>query len=301
MPASQEKYRFFAKLLLFFAIFAVVAALVPALATLRIRTYNYALPPGTRILFVGDSHIAQGVDDSVIPGAYNSSVSADTYLSAYLRLKLLLRDNPQIESVFLGVSPYSISRGSDETLFRPSLVTMKVPYYLPHFGAEEWRLYLTRAPKDFLRAVFLSPSAYLRSSKLTNKKYFKKLGAFNPRERCSLEMAIAASDTLEKPLFWGCKSELDYLEKIRELCEQRGVRLVFLNTPIFHAERYLNLDHYYSTLRERFPNVELWDYMNLDVPDNCREDINHLNAFGAKRFAHLLAERIAEERRETAE
>ncbi len=293
MSEIDAKNRFFAKLLLFFACFAIVAALVPALAALRIRTYSYALPPDKKILFVGDSHIAQGVDDAEIPGAFNSSVSADTYVSAYLRLRLLLRDNPQIDTVFLGVSPYSISRGSDETLFRPSLVAMKVPYYLPHFGEDEWTLYLERAPKDFLRAVFLSPSTYLRSSKLSNKKYFKKLGGFNPRENRSLAKAVAATETLEKPLFWGCEAELTYLEKIRALCENRGIRLIFLNTPIYSAEKYLNVSHYYETLRERFSDIELWDYMDLDVPDDCREDVNHLNAFGAKRFAKLLATRIA--------
>lgn len=293
MTELDAKNRFFAKLFLFLACFAAVAALVPALSSLRIRTYSYALPPDKKILFVGDSHIAQGVDDTEIPGAFNSSVSADTYVSAYLRLRLLLRDNPQIETVFLGVSPYSISRGSDETIFRPSLVAMKVPYYLPHFGKDEWTLYLSRAPKDFLRAIFLSPSTYLRSSKLTNKKYFKKLGAFNPRERCSLAKAIAATETLEKPLFWGCEAELNYLGKIRALCESRDVRLIFLNTPIFRAEKYLDVAHYYTTLRERFAEIDLWDYMNLAVPDDCREDVNHLNAFGAKRFAKLLAARIA--------
>lgn len=293
MNAPDAKNRFFAKLLLFLACFAAVAALVPALAALRIRAYSYALPPEKTILFVGDSHVAQGVDDAEIPGAFNSSVSADTYVSAYLRLRLLLRDNPQIETVFLGVSPYSISRGSDETIFRPSLVAMKVPYYLPHFGAEEWELYLRRAPKDFLRAIFLSPSTYLRSSKLSNKKYFKKLGGFNPRENRSLAKAVAATETLEKPHSWGCEAELAYLEKIRALCGNRGTRLIFLNTPIFHAEKYLDVSHYYATLRERFADVELWDYMNLDVPDECREDVNHLNAFGAKRFAKLLSARIA--------
>lgn len=295
MPTSKARNHFFKRLVLFALIFAGVAILIPGTAGLKMKSHKFNLPDRQTILFIGDSHIAQGVDDSVIPGAFNSSVSADSYLTAFLRLKLIIRDNPQIHTVFLGVSPYSISQGSDETIFRPSLVAMKVPYYAPHFEKEEVLAYLKRTPKDFFRSIFLSPTNYLRKSKLQNKKYFKKLGDFNPRPFKSLEKAIANTQTLEKPHSWGNYYELTYLKKICALCKNSNVDLIFLNTPIYNAEQYLDIPYYYATLKNSFSEIECWDYMNLSVPDEYREDINHLNEQGARFFAQILAERIKRE------
>lgn len=293
MNTQKSKNRFFRNLLLFFGFFCIAAFCVPAVAVWKMRTHTFTLPENTEILFLGDSHIAQGVDDSIIPNAFNSSVSADTYLTGFLRLELLLRDNPNIHTVILGVSPYSLSKGADETMFRPSLISMKVPYYLPYFGREEWKLYLSRDAKNFLRSVFLTPSEYLRSSKLSNKKYFKKLGKFNPRPYQSLDKAIAGTKTLEKPASWGNSAELDYLEKICILCREKNIRLIFLNTPIYNAKKYLDTDNFYRLHKEHFPEIELWDYMNLEIPDAHREDINHLNEQGAREFSKLLITRLA--------
>lgn len=293
MDAQKAKNRFFKKLLLFLGLFCATASCIPTIAIWKMHTHTFPIPENPKILFLGDSHIAQGVDDSIIPDAFNSSVSADTYLTGFLRLKLLLRDNPSIHTVVLGVSPYSLSKGADETMFRPSLISMKVPYYLPHFGIDEWHLYLSRDAKNFLRSVFLAPSEYLRSSKLNNKKYFKKLGKFNPRPYQSLERAIAGTETLEKPTFWGNSAELDYLKKICILCQKKNIRLIFLNTPIYNAKKYLDTDNFYSLLKEHFSEIELWDYMNLEIPNTHREDINHLNEQGAREFTKLLAKRLA--------
>ena len=292
MNRQSSKNHFFGKLILFACIFCIVSFCVPAIATWKMQTHKFVLPEGTHTLLIGDSHIAQGVDDGIIPGAFNSSVSADTYLTAFLRLQLILRDNPGIRTVLLGVSPYSLAKGSDETIFRPSLISMKVPYYLPFFGTEEWQLYLSRDAKNFLRAVFLSPSEYLRGSKLNNKKYLKKLGKFNPRPYQSLDKAIAATKTLEKPFSWGNSAELHYLEKICAYCHEKNLRLIFLNTPIYNAEKYLDTSYFYKVLNEKFPNIELWDYMKLNIPDSHREDINHLNEQGARAFSQIIAKRL---------
>ncbi|MCR5183306.1 MAG: hypothetical protein K6B46_01220 [Opitutales bacterium] len=275
--------------------FAAIAMLVPAFAVWHIRGYTYRIPEDRTRLFIGDSYIAQGVDDTVVPAAFNCSVSADSFLTGFLRLRLLLRDNPQIDTVFLSVSPYNLSRGADETVFRPSLVAMKVPYYLAHFGSEEWRVYGERVPADFLRAVAGTPTVYLRKSKLDNKKYFKKLGAFNPRDNRTLDKALAGTETLERDPAGGNAIQRRYLKKIENFCREKNLRLVFLCTPVYRAEHYCDLDYFYALLKSDFPAVEFWDYMDFEMPDEEREDVGHLNSFGARHFGQVLAERLAAE------
>ncbi len=295
MNEYQNRNRFFAWLGLFVLCFCVIAIISPMVAIFQIRTYSYEIFEDKKILFIGDSYVGQGVDDAVIPHAFNYACSADTFLTGFLRLRLVVRDNPQIDTVFLSVTPYNLSKGADEMIFRPSLVGMKVPYYLPHFGVDEWKLFLERAPVDFLRAVFMSPTVYLRKSKLQNRKYFKKLGHFNPRENKTLKKAIAGTMTLERDVSWTNDAQLIYLRKICDFCREKNLRLVFLSTPVYQAEKYTKLDDFYSLVKTKFSEFEFWDYTNYPMLDDEREDIGHLNAFGARTFAKVLAERLEKE------
>lgn len=73
---------------------------------------------------------------------------------------------------------------------------------------------------------------------------------------------------------------------------RKNIRLIFLNTPIYNAEKYLDTSYFYKVLNEKFPDIELWDYMKLDIPDSHREDINHLNEQGARVFSLIIAKRL---------
>lgn len=292
MNERKLKNLWFGKFCIFILCLSAVACIAPIISVLRIKTYTYKLPESATILFIGDSFFAQGVDDSVIPGAFNCSRSADSFLTGYFRLKFLLQNNPQIKTVFVSVSPYNLSRGADETIFRPSLVSMKVPYYLPFFGKDEWILFLRRSPKPFLQTVFASPSVYLKKSKLSEKKYLNKLGAFNPRDNKTLEKAIEITQTLERPHYWTNRTELHYLKKIRVLCEMKNIRLIFCCTPLHDVDKYLDVNYFQEILTEHFPDVEFWNYMNFPMENTMFEDVSHLNRFGAEKFGKILAERI---------
>lgn len=82
------------------------------------------------------------------------------------------------------------------------------------------------------------------------------------------------------------------LRELKQYCDAKKIKLIGLNTPVYQAEHYLNIKNFNHLMSEEFQDIELWDYMDLEIADSCRRDVNHLNRNGATLFSKILAERL---------
>ena len=86
-----------------------------------------------------------------------------------------------------------------------------------------------------------------------------------------------------------------YLKRILELAQLYQIKPILVSMPLYRAENFFDMDTFYRVLKEEFPDVEFWDYSNFPLGDDCRQDINHLNRWGAEIFSRELAERMKRE------
>lgn len=89
-------------------------------------------------------------------------------------------------------------------------------------------------------------------------------------------------------------------ESIAHVTNQRGVRLILINTPVYKTyqeavnETVLNdIQDFVKKLQQKYPNIEYYNYMFAAdfLPDDFN-DSSHLTVTGAEKLSRLLAEVI---------
>lgn len=296
--------KFLLKICLFFGLCAAAFVGTYAAYFVRLRTMSFALPPDKKIVFIGDSHIEIGVNETLIPNAYNFAKSGDPYLDQLTRLKRLLEDNPQVETIFITATPHSLARYGDQRIFSDFVMQSVVPTAFPLYSRRERDLYLKKDPLRLAKFVFGKPMSSAKrtiDACLSRQRAMAKLGARHDSASRNLEKSIAVERGLRpgKKLHGddSCGTELQvaYLREIVELTRSRGARIIFLNPPLYRAEEFFDVAYFENLLKEKFSDIEFWDYADFPMPDDCRQDINHLNRWGAEIFSRELAERMKRE------
>lgn len=268
----------------------------------RLNTISFEIPADKKFLFIGDSHMETGLDETVVPASYNFAQSGDPYFDQYFRLKKILDANPQIRTVFITATPHSLARYGDERIFGNYTMQNVVPNAIPLYDAEIWKMYLGNEPKRFLKFMMLSTLKRITGAlNPSSHSLIKRLGARRISEAKNLEKSIArerdpnAVDRLHGDDSVGTARQIVYLRKMVEFSRSRGARVIFLNLPLYRAEEFFDVPYFENLLKTEFPDVEFWDYADFPIPDDCRQDINHLNRWGAEIFSRELVLRMKRE------
>lgn len=129
----------------------------------------------------------------------------------------------------------------------------------------------------------------------TDKQITNSLGKHLPLEEKALQKSIVQFEKLRgtDSVFYGNKVELMYLDKIINLCAANDVKLILISTPIYHTDRFFDTGYFYRTLKEKYGEIEFWDYTDFELPDSYFADVHHLNKWGAEQFTrHLIADKF---------
>ena len=255
----------------------------------KMNSYSLEIPKEKTVLLIGESQSQAAVDDSKIQNLYNSSQAQDRYLSMYCRLKALLDVNSQIDTVIISLTPHSINRGKDDFWTMGGYIRQNVQTYGALLGPEEWMLMFRHAPELTL-AEIVTPLRYYWE---VDETYMSKYGSFSAADYCALQANIDEGGTsLKVDPSYGNRLTLEYLDKMIKLCEERDIKVIALNTPVYQAWKYEEPQYYYDYLSQTYPDLELWDYLDADIPDDYRRDINHLNKKGAEWFTKEIIDRL---------
>lgn len=294
--------KFLLKLTFFFALCGLAFLAALALYFFRVNTLSFKIPQDKTVLFIGDSHMEVGIDGKLIPGSYNFAQSGDPYFDQYFRLVPLLDANPQIKTVFITATPHSLAKYGDARIFGDFTMQSVVSNAFPLYSGEILNMYLNREPKRFLKFVFTQPVRLAkRILQSSEKSLMSSFGSGKISEGRNLEKSIAKEKDLAAPGRLhgddtvGNVRQVEYLRKMVDFARLHGARVVFLNLPIYRDEEFFDVPYFESLLSEKFSDVEFWDYADFPIPDDCRQDINHLNRWGAEIFSRELAERMKRE------
>jgi hypothetical protein len=147
------------------------------------------------------------------------------------------------------------------------------------------------APVTFCRSWVMADQKYL-STMFTQKK--GSLGALNWGGFKSLKPSKVDS-LISDPQF--TEGQIDMIPNelnvraaqdwIRELRDQ-GVKVVFFRCPIHPKYGRGYEGAYQMEFSKWFPGFKLMDFQNMELPNECFYDLEHLNALGAKQFTPVF-------------
>lgn len=288
---------FIKNITLFFSLFFIIIVLSVFAGIWRVR--NIPLPsfPDKVTLFLGDSQIYGGIRNRLIQGAINIGQGGDSYLQAFIRLKILHETNPQLKAVFLGFSPYMFAPNADKIIYSASNMSRNVPLYSPHLDFSEFKYFLRSGKGKFLQ--FLMIKSY-RNIFLPKKSLFKKWNIENDAvfhgkvQDKAPKIPGMSEDSITnncQKVVDGNLEQIEYARKIIEYCRKKDLKITGLIMPTYKAHNFFDVAYFYQILDQNFSDLEFWDYLDDFSADEFADPM-HLNEDGAQRMSRLLNERL---------
>jgi hypothetical protein len=238
--------------------------------------FNYTNEPIIEIkdiiLIRGDSHTEKSNNDTIFTNSYNYSQSAEPFIYSYVKL-VNITSASKIDTLILSVSPVSIG-GKWE---RSHIKINKLLYRFP------W--------EDLMFLFHYNPLTIGYSFNIFDIRR-NNIGGYVYVNRFRLQENLErwATETLDPCI--PHEAQLLYLDKIVAYCRSKSIQLIFINAPMYHAEKFYNMDNFYKVIEEKYNDITFWDYGNYVLPDSCYEDVGHLNYIGAKKFSTMLQEEV---------
>jgi len=289
--------RFIRNVGLFFIAFSVLIGVLFLLINGLIKNDNTKFILESKIdkIFTGDSHIRHSINDSLIRDSKNVALSSEGFIYSYSKIDYLVRNNPQIHTVYLGVSYHSFSDYYDHYIYKEPIALLFY-YYLPIF--EQFKILMkVENPVSFLvRSSVKGIDSIFRYS---DKNHC--LGSFQNYKtdvKVSLESInkrIKEQYYLNKKARPFSEEQLYYFNKIITYCNENNICLVIVNTPLYELykesvpEKFRN--KYYLMIDDN--NLNIIDFNNLKLEKiDFLPDGDHVSAKGANLTTLYLNEII---------
>lgn len=273
-----------------FYIAVVISLLIGLIIQGKISIYkkfNYSIDAHTHILFTGASLLEVAMNDSLISGSLNICRSSEPHLYTYIKLKYLLRDNPQIDTIFVGIGPANLNEHTDYRYFNPNQAPSFISSFYPLFTKEEWSLFFSKEPNFFIKCMMDSFDEKIYYS---GDSFLKNFGKFLKSEKEFNRNQIREYTDFD--FLYGNSINVMYLKKIRNLCDTYGVKLYCVYPPVFKEVDFFNEKNFYKTYKEHFSDIELLDYSEYKIADSLRQDQDHLNYKGSLQFTKEIKNRF---------
>ena len=243
------------------------------------------------LLFLGTSRIQYSVNDMMIARCLNAGLNADDYIFSYLKLKLLHKYNPQIDTLFLiydASTLFHSFRVSDEKFH---------PFYWDLLDREDVKNILLYDRNCFSRTLqWLKIKAPLESYYKDVKFENLGIGQYSDLYREKLYEDIERwKQSIQKN---HAESNVDamqsiYLDKIVRYCNKQNIRLFLINTPTYKLAYNIQADTLLdSYIKKKYPDIPYLDFEFISVPDSCFGDMSHLNYKGARYFTKFLIDTL---------
>jgi hypothetical protein len=263
---------FIKNILLFFSF--LFALLIVSFAILNLYHYLFLneirLSSNVKTLFVGDSQIQTAINDRLIENSINISSTAESYYFNYYKLKNYLSSNSQIKKVYLGISYHNLSNYYDDFIYGKQSVNISSGYFfiLPTSERIECLVWNADQPFLFIKKIVLSDFSKIFKNK--SEGYVNNFVNVIPStEYINRKLKSQFYNNGKLDAF--SEINLDYLDRIINLCKTKKIDLIFLTTPLHKYYRDNIPDVYRNKYNEiiKSKKIEVIDLNSLHLDDDC--------------------------------
>lgn len=261
----------------------------------------YAIDKSCNILILGDSHTECALNDTLLPHSVNISASADAYIYSYFKMKKLINNNPQIDTILLGYGYHNLSPSLEEWVYGDKFILNKVPTYACFMKNSEIQKVIKYNPQLALSLIL---DIYRSAFKLSVKSIFGQnynqagFGGFRRLTYNKLKediQRLSRKKDQDEASFNSSPSQEKYLLMISNYCKNNKIKLILIATPIYKniLKSSKNLKVlYYEYYNKYLADNVLLDYSGENMPDSCYADSEHLNRLGAKDFSLIVYNKL---------
>tara|TARA_B100000963_G_C22554700_1_gene638495 strand:- start:14 stop:904 length:891 start_codon:yes stop_codon:yes gene_type:complete len=249
-------------------------------------------------IYLGDSHIETSLIDSMLPTVINCSKISESVYFSYYKLKYILSKKNNLSKVYLGLGFHSISGYFDDYTIGNQSVYVSPKYYFLLPNDERVHSVLS----NFFELPSFYKSVIESSYHNTINKDCDFIGGYYNRfknfkaDSSNIKIRIQAQFyKIEDELRGYSEMNLDYLKRIKKLCDNNNLELFVVNSPVHSyyktqiPEKFIN--KYYSVLKEN--EIGLIDYSDFKLVDkDYTPDGDHVTLSGALKWTKELRDQV---------
>jgi hypothetical protein len=239
-------------------------------------------------VYIGDSHIEQTINDSIIPNSLNIGINSESFYFSYYKLEVLLNNNPSIDNIYLGFSYHNLSNYYDRFINGDYSYSIAPKYFyiLP--------------PKQQIRMIYWNKTNLVPFMRSVIKHGFIKLlrndcSSFLGGYSNNFKSTTAVNSSIDKRLTFQyynngslnpfSKMNIEYLNKIVLLCKSKDIKLYAISTPLYSYYIEKVPEGYKEKLQEIISESQI-NYIDLSNLEFKREyfipDGDHVSKLGAE-------------------
>ena len=267
------------------------------------KSKYFKLSENINTLVLGHSHPECAYNDSLISNFKNLAKSGEAYFYTYIKVKKIISENKQIKTIFIEFEPGQIDKIMDSWTWGDEHISDGFAKYSPLFECRElkflWKknssAILSYFPKTFIKKMGHNILSILKDKNIESDNQF---GGYNYIERAKLDSLLLAmenhpeiTEEYIKPII--SNTNIRYLLKIINYCNQNGLQVLLIRSPIYkmYGDAFSEKEFKYI-LTKYFHNTEFLDLRNFPLKNDQYGDFGHLNYKGAKLYSiffdHLL-------------
>lgn len=287
----------FLKKISLFLISVIIVLTIIVLGTKSIlkSRANFEINEDITRLVIGHSHSECSIDDSILQNSINLSASGESYFYNYQKLKKVVENNKQINTVFIEFSNGQIDSVMDDWIWGHQKMSYYLQYYSPFLDSEDFNLLLKNNSTDLFSSYSVATRKHLYRILRGDYHLVDEIGSYADARLSKVDEMIAKNkfnSTISKSQTLS-ETNLSYLRKMIDFCRKNDVQVFLFRSPQhpLYAD-LINEPLFQNVLNTQFNDIEFLDFDDMYFPNNHYLDLHHLNYKGARQFTALFNDLI---------
>ena len=284
--------RLVTSLVFFLSIFLGILILLEVSTSRMVSSRSdFKFRSNAKFLVLGHSHPECALNDTLIPQLFNGANSGEGYFYTYLKSKQLLKQNPQIETVFVEFTNNHVTERMNAWIWEDKFMVPRFPDYSSFMSNEEKLLILSKNYKSFPNVFSISLKKRFERILAGDYRFTDKIGGYLYLVRDKTDSLVKVAENQLVPAGSETKNDVSersvaYLKKIVHLCQSYGKRVVLIRSPQHEKySGYKNEAIYKDILKREFANLEYLAFSRFPLRNDEFGDLEHLNFRGARIFS----------------
>lgn len=260
---------------------------------------QYRLDRDVTGIILGHSQPECAYNDTIIKDFQNVARSAESYFYTYYKVKVLIEQNPQIDTVLLEFTNNYLENETAAWTRRTDIISNYYPPLSNVITITDKLKLLIKSPSSFIMASSLASKERLVRILKGNLNYTGQWGGYNYLIRNKTDSLIAHFRKEKKPISLRLSDNLNlfYLRKTINYLKEKDIQLFLVRSPINEHYKNIKYEHQFQKLlKNEFNDVEFLDFSDFPISNDEFGDLKHLNYKGARKyskwFQQLLNEKL---------
>ncbi len=247
------------------------------------------------ILVLGHSHAECAYNDSIIDSVTNFAQSGESYFYTYFKSKLLVDQNPDIQTVLIEFTNNQLSNAKDLWIWNDDQIAYRYPKYGPFMDMDAYALLMKHNAMAVMRNSRLLFKNCLHST-FTAHNFPVEIGGYLHLVRDKTDSLLAVLPKSNESSRYVLSSDnLKYLRLMIDYLKSKHKTVFLIRSPLhIRTDSYTYEVQFNEVRQAQFGDVEFLDFSRFPITNEQFGDLEHLNFKGATVYSRWFNEMLSQ-------